>query len=116
MNNDKEIMAFGVTGQAFDVLKFEFPHFVKQFMEVGFRARYLANHDSKRLLSALPQKRVQIKYLPKQYESDVTTIIYGDKIAIQSLTGDNIYVIVIKDKALCAGYKAYFEFMWSILD
>jgi sugar-specific transcriptional regulator TrmB len=113
MNTSKEVCSFGVTGKAFEVLKFEFPHIIKKFLEKGLQARYLANHDSKTLLSALPQKNVNIKYLPKKYYSDVSTIIYGEKVAIQSLTGDNIYVIVIKDKTLCKGYKSYFEFMWN---
>ncbi|MFA6073022.1 MAG: helix-turn-helix domain-containing protein [Candidatus Woesearchaeota archaeon] len=115
MSTSKEILSFGVTGKAFEVLRFEFPHLVKKFTESGVKARYLANHDAKKLLDALPQKHVKIKYLPKQYDSKVSTIIYAEKVAIQSLTGDSIYVVVIKDKSLCEGYKSYFEFMWATL-
>ncbi|MGV8162189.1 MAG: TrmB family transcriptional regulator [Candidatus Nanoarchaeia archaeon] len=115
MTNSKEVLSFGVTGKAFEVLRFEFPHILKKFIDEGLKARYLANYDSKKLLSRIPQKHLKIKYLPKANYSDVTTIIYGEKVAIQSLRGDRIYVVVIKDKALSIGYKAYFEFIWNSL-
>ncbi len=56
---------------------------------------------------------LKIKYLPQEYEADVTTIIYGDKVAIQSLQKENIYVIIIKDGFLYKTYKNYFNFMWK---
>ena len=45
--------------------------------------------------------------------SKSTTIIYSNKIAIQSLQEDNIYVIVITDELLYKSYRNYFEFMWN---
>jgi len=109
----KEVLAFGVTGKAFEVLKFEFPHFVKRYEKANLGARYLANESSKNLLKSLPKGRVKIKYLSKEYFSDVTTIIYDNKIAIQSLVKENIFVIMIKDRKLAESYRNYFEFMWK---
>ena len=114
-SNTKEILAFGVTGNAFEILKFEFPHFVKKYEKANITARYLANESSKKLLNLLPKGKVKIKYLPKKYSSEITTIIYSNKIAIQSLIKENIFVIIIKDKKMYEGYKNYFEFMWSML-
>lgn len=111
----KELLAFGVTGNAFDILKFEFPHFVKKYEKAGLKVRYLANKSSEKLLAELPKDKARVKYLPEQYSSDVTTIIYSDKIAIQSLVEDNMFVILIKDEKLSKGYKNYFEFMWNLI-
>jgi len=109
----KELLAFGVTGNAFEALNFEFPHFVKQFAKAGLKVRYLANKSAEKSLSVLPKDKAKIKYLPEQYSSDITTIIYGNKIAIQSLIKENIFVILIDDEKLFKGYKNYFEFMWN---
>jgi sugar-specific transcriptional regulator TrmB len=110
----REILAFGVTGRAFEILEFAFPHFVKKYEKAGIKARYLANLNSKKLLNGLPKSKVKIRYLSEEYFSDVTTIIYSDKVSIQSLIKDNIYVILIKDRNLAKGYKNYFEFMWKV--
>lgn len=114
-SNTKELLAFGVTGNAFEILKFEFPHFVKKYEKAGLKVRYLANNSSKKILNELPKDKAKIKYLPEQYTSDVTTIIYSNKIAIQSLVEDNIFVILIEDEKLFKGYKNYFEFMWKLI-
>lgn len=114
LNNAKEVLSFGVTGKAFETMEFIFPHFLKQYKKKGIKARYLANANAKKLLEELPKDFVKIKYLPEKYNSDVTTIIYNNKVAIQSLLGDNIFVILIQDKKLYEGYKSYFEFMWGL--
>jgi sugar-specific transcriptional regulator TrmB len=110
----KEVLSFGVTGNAFEILKFDFPHFVKKYEKAGLTARYLANDSAKKLLEPLSKSKVKIKYLPKEYSSEITTVIYSDKIAIQSLVQGNLFVVLISDKKLYEGYKNYFEFMWKI--
>jgi sugar-specific transcriptional regulator TrmB len=114
LNHAKEVLAFGVTGNAFDVLRYDFPHFVKKFEKAKITARYLANKSAERLLASLP-KAVKIKYLPEKHVSNITTIIYADKIAIQSLLKNDIFVILITDTQLAQGYKNYFEFMWNCI-
>jgi sugar-specific transcriptional regulator TrmB len=115
LNHAGEVLAFGVTGNAFEILKYDFPHFVKKYEKAGVNARYLANESAKDLLKSLPKYKVKIKYLPKAYSSEITTIIYSNKIAIQSLVDDNLFVVVISDKKLSEGYRSYFEFMWKLV-
>lgn len=113
LNNAKNVLAFGITGLAFEILEFEFPHFVKDCIKKGITARYLANKDSKRNLSKLPKNFVKVKYLPEEYSAKISTIIYNNKVAIQSLQKNRIYITLIKDKNLYESYKNYFEFMWD---
>jgi sugar-specific transcriptional regulator TrmB len=108
-----EVVAFGITGYAFEMLKYDFPHFIEKFKKAGIKAKYLANFDAKKELNKLPLGFVEIRYLPKKYTSEITTIIYKDKVAIQSLVENNIFVTVMTDKLLYEGYKNYFEFMWN---
>jgi len=115
LNNAKEFLAFGVTGKATKVLEFSYPHFLKKFIKAKVKERALANHDAKEIMEKHPKSNIKLKYLPKKFSSDVTTVIYSNKIAIQSLNKNNIYVIIITDETLNKGYKAYFEFMWNLI-
>lgn len=112
----KEFIAFGVTGNAVEIMEFSYPHFLKKFVKAGIKERAIANHNSRSIMDRHPRKFVKVKYLSEKYKSDVTTVIYGNKIAVQSLVKDKIYVIVIEDKDLAKSYKSYFEFMWDSID
>lgn len=113
LNNAKEVLAFGVTGKATEILKFSYPHFLKKFIKANIKERALANFDSKKIMETHLKSHLKIKYLPQKYKSDITTVIYANKIAIQSLQKDNLYVVVINDELLYKSYKNYFEFMWN---
>ena len=56
MNSATEVLAFGVTGKAFEALEFMFPQFVKKYIKKGIKARYLANYDSKIVLKKCENK------------------------------------------------------------
>jgi len=114
LNNAKEVLAFGVTGKAMEILEFAYPHFLKKFMKANIKEKALANISAKKKMGSHPRTHLKIKYLPEEYNAEVTTIIYNDKIAIQSLQKENIYVVIIKDKLLYETYKNYFNFMWKI--
>jgi sugar-specific transcriptional regulator TrmB len=114
-HNAKEFLVLGATGKATEVLKYSYPHFVNKFLKKKIKERALANESSREIMESHPKSIVKIKYLPSKYEFDVTTIIYGNKIAIQSLQKDNIYVVVIKDNLLHKSYKNHFELLWSLL-
>lgn len=113
LNSSKEFLAFGVTGRAMEILEFEYPHFLKKFIDANVKERAIANVSAKKNMSLHPRSHLKIKYFPEEYSADVTTVIYDDKVAIQSLEKDNIYVIIIKDKLLHDTYKNHFNFMWK---
>ncbi len=114
-NNAKEFLVFGATGKAVEVLRYSYPHFLNKFIEKNIKERALANTQAKEIMDMHPKTHLQVKYLPEKYKADVTTIIYGGKVAIQSLQEENIYVVVIADRHLYKSYKNYFEFMWSCI-
>jgi len=114
LNSVKEFYVIGATGEALNVMEFSYPHFLRKFIKSGIKERALANLESKRLMENIhPKKFLEIRYLPQEYKAKVTTIVYGEKVAIQSLQKENIYVVVIKDKLLAQTYKTLFEFMWK---
>src|SRR3989344_2963542 len=101
LNSVKEFYVIGATGEALNVMEFSYPHFLRKFIKSGI------------MENIHPKKFLEIRYLPQEYKAKVTTIVYGEKVAIQSLQKENIYVVVIKDKLLAQTYKTLFEFMWK---
>lgn len=117
IENSKKVDVLGSTGKALEMLEFAYPHFVKKFIKTKLKMRMIANIQAKdKLTAAHPSTNFKIKYLPKEYKSEVTTVLYANKVAIQSLQENNIYVVIIKDKPLYESYKNYFEFMWNTLE
>lgn len=114
-NNCKEFFVIGATGKATEVLEFSYPHFLKSFVKAGIREKAIANYDSKSIMEKHPKPFIKVKYFPKKYDSEVTTVIYNGKVAFQSLEQENIYVVVITDAALYHTYKNHFNFIWGFL-
>lgn len=115
LNTAAEVLVFGATGKAVEILKFSYPHFLKKFMNANIKERALANMQAKKIMEAHPKSHIQVKYLPKKYKADVTTVLYHNKVAIQSLQEDNLYVVMITDELLYKSYRNYFEFMWDMV-
>jgi len=103
-NND----VFGSEGQLSDKM----PIFVKQYIrmqnEKNIKTRNLIGEGRKRKYS----KGTLYKYIDKEFESNVVTNIYGDKIAIL-IWSDNPEAIIIENKVAADSYRSYFEFMWK---
>lgn len=111
----KEFYVLGATGKATEVLKYSYPHFVNKFLKAKIREKAIANFESKKIMEKHPKAVLEIKYLPKGKSSKISTVIYKNKVAIQSLQKDNIYVLVIKDKLLFQTYKNHFDLLWDLL-
>jgi sugar-specific transcriptional regulator TrmB len=110
-----DVLAFGVTGYAFETLKYYFPQFMKKVIDTNINIKYIANPDSKKYFLNIDYKKFKIKYTNQKTKSKVTTIIYSNKIAIQSLIDDKFYVTIIEDENLHETYKNYFNMFWELL-
>jgi HTH-type transcriptional regulator, sugar sensing transcriptional regulator len=54
-----------------------------------------------------------IKFIKKEYQSPVTTFIYGEKVAI-FINEEPMTIILIKNKNVSNSYKNYFNLIWEI--
>ena len=116
LKENKDIVVFGVSGKILNTLEFYLPQFIEKTIKSKITAKYLVNLGVKKKFEKLfPKTRIQIKSIPKRYESKVATIVYGDKVAIHSLEKSKIYVVLIKDKDLAESYKNTFNLMWDLL-
>jgi hypothetical protein len=54
----------------------------------------------------------EIKFLPREFEGPVNTVIYGNKIAI--ISWSDLTAFVLESKDTNKAYKKYFEALWKI--
>lgn len=107
----KEVVGFGITGIAYDVLEFYAPKVLKQ-MAKNTKARYVCIKEArKKEITKLPNTK--FKYLPEEYSNFATTVIYNNNVCILVLK-DKLRVVMIEDKQIAEGYRKYFELMWKI--
>jgi sugar-specific transcriptional regulator TrmB len=108
---NKEVVGFGITGLAYDILQYYAPKILKQLSE-KVHARYIA-FDKTRKKEIIKLKNTEYRYFPKDVDNFATTLIYDEYTAIISY--ETIpKVVVIKDKSISDGYRKYFEFMWKL--
>jgi len=105
-----EVVGFGITGLAYDILKYYAPKVIKKMSE-EIHARYIA-FDKTKDKEITKLKNIEYRYFPKKIDNYATTLIFEDNVAIITYK-DIPKVVLIKDKSISEGYKKYFEFMWK---
>lgn len=106
---EKEYCAFGSTGRAFYAL-YEIPRIANQVMKSNIRVRIIGNS---KLKDTPPFKYKKFEYKFLDIESEATTNIFGDYVAIH-LIKQKPLVILIKNKLIAQTYKNHFEVLWKI--
>jgi len=105
----KNFCAYGSTGKAYYQL-YEMSVIAKQIGKRKIKVRIIGNKKLKGT-EAFNFENIDYKYW--DVDSESTTTIFGDYIAIQ-LIKDNPIVIIIKNKQIADSHRNYFEFMWKI--
>lgn len=70
--------------------------------------------DARRLAKELRERGVgfTVKFLPKDYELSVNTIVWGDKVALISY--ENLFGLVITNQEIAKSFENQFDFFWSL--
>ncbi|MBL7100545.1 MAG: helix-turn-helix domain-containing protein [Nanoarchaeota archaeon] len=103
----KEIFVIGGSKNAEDILDFYFCRYNKLRVNKKIKLSVIfacEKINKKYILS-------NFRYLPKKYDTYVSTNIYGDKVAI--IHWDKLFVILIKSKEVAKAYKNYFDILWN---
>jgi sugar-specific transcriptional regulator TrmB len=106
---EKEYCAFGATGRAFYAL-YEMPRVAKQIMKSNIKVRIIGNAKLKET-EPFAFKKFEYRFL--NIDSEATTNIFGDYVAIH-LIKQKPLVIIIKNKLIAQTYKNHFEVLWKI--
>lgn len=108
----KEILIFGASPLANEILKFYFKWFDKRRIEKKIKVKIIFDSSIKNNLKKIPLS--EIRFLPKEYSTPAATNIYSDKISIILWSKENPLAIIIKQKEIADSYRKFFNLMWKI--
>ena len=105
----KEYLVFGSSGKFKEVLGPFFELFQKRVKESRIKCKLIASENAR---GTEIVAHAETKFLPKQYITLISTIVYDSKVVIISWT-ENPTGFLLEDKQTADSYRTYFEFMWN---
>ncbi len=88
-----------------------FNHWNNRRAKKGITRRIIINEKALGAVKELP--RTEARWLGKEHDIPLTTIIYADRVAIRLYVKEKPYVILIKSRDAYASFKKYFELIWE---
>lgn len=105
----KEYWVFGSSGKLKESLGPYFELLQRRVKREKIKVRLLTGEKAR---STDIVTHAETKYLPNQYTTLISTLVYGDKVAVISWT-DTPVGFLMEDKQTANSYRKYFEFMWK---
>jgi len=110
INEKKDYLFFcEEKGEFQNVLPIYLAQFLKQIEEEGIKERILV----KKGLKIPKSKNSHVRYLPHNYFSPISTIVYGNKTALV-IWSEPYYAILIENKEVADSFRSYFNLLWEI--
>lgn len=112
-----EFLGIGITSKAWELFPFSMHHMIKKMVKHKTKAKLLIHKEAQKIIEKtkrkLKIKNVEIRYLPKEYYTPSTTMIWKNKVST-SYYGQTITIIVIENKEITKAYRNYFNLLWKI--
>ena len=108
LKSKTEILDFGAEYKIKNFLPYDYPKWDKERIKKRIKMRIIANIKIK----PSKIKLTQIKYIPQEHNSSVSTYIFNNKIAM-IMWVENPLGIIIEHKHVYESYKTYFEYLWK---
>ncbi|MCX6806814.1 MAG: hypothetical protein NT135_01690 [Candidatus Berkelbacteria bacterium] len=105
----KELVGWGATDRARELMPGFTNNYIRQREANNVRARQLAVEGQ----GVLETEYSKFKFIPKEYSSPATTLIYGNKVAIMMWFSKPVVCIRIANREIAEAYKHHFEFLWG---
>ncbi|MBS3094728.1 hypothetical protein J4474_03610 [Candidatus Pacearchaeota archaeon] len=91
------------------VLPIYLEQFLRKIEDEGIKEKILV----KRGIKIPKSKNSFVRYLPKDYFSPISTIVYGNKVALV-VWSEPYYAFLIENKEVADSFKSYFNLLWKI--
>ncbi len=104
----QDYVVFGEEGRFQEVLPIETEQFMRKIEAAKIKERVLVKQGAKIVKS----KNSKFKFIPKEYFSPTSTIVYGHKIAI-FVFSEPLLVVLVENKDVAKSYLNYFNLMWK---
>jgi len=108
-----DIRVYGIPASVPEIVSIVIPHFHKERLKRKIKMLHIYNHNAKDRIKFLNKMELtQARYLPEEFDSEVSTFVCGDEI-ILTVWQKPITSISIKNAALAKAYKKYFKIIWT---
>lgn len=108
LSENQPNVVFGSEGQLEKNMPVFAPKFVRSLREKKIKIKSLVRQGRRDFSS----KSADVRFVPKNVQSNVVTNVYGNKIAI-IIWSKTPEAILIENKTAAEAYKSYFDFMWQ---
>lgn len=109
INVGKDFLIFGSEGRAKESLPLYTEQWANQRRRKNIRAKIIATEGS----TAPIWKLNEVRFVPKEYQSPATTMVYGNKVAI-FIQENPVLIISIESEKLARSYGSYFKLVWDV--
>jgi sugar-specific transcriptional regulator TrmB len=107
----QDYIAFGEEGRSQEVLPIDVKKFLRQLEKNNIHERVLIREDMRGKI--LKSKNSIFRFIPEEYLSPITIIVYGNKTAIFIWSSPH-FVILTRNMDVAESLKNYFELLWKI--
>ncbi|MCB9358877.1 hypothetical protein H6503_03015 [Candidatus Woesearchaeota archaeon] len=107
-----EAWIFGSSGRIYEILGNDFVKIKNIWIRKKVRIHHLVSERSRGGFHTFNSKYAKSRYLPKTFESPISTLIWGSKVGI-FLWIENPVAFVIESKEAADAYKTYFDLLWK---
>jgi hypothetical protein len=116
VSSKSDIYAFGIPRGTVYIIGVEFQNTVvhKQRAKQKQWMYHIYNSDAGErieFLNTLPYTKAA--HLPKEFDCPVMTVVCGDEVSITSFNGKEVFITVIRNIDMAAGYRKYFDVLWE---
>ncbi|HLD12538.1 MAG TPA: helix-turn-helix domain-containing protein [Candidatus Nanoarchaeia archaeon] len=110
----KEILTIS-SSEILKTLEFYFPHWIRKRIQNKIYARVLQEKTPELEKMKLHDKKNlrEIRFLPRDFTIKTYTQIYEEKVAILTLSQEDLFGMIINNKDLVETYQSHFENLWK---
>ncbi len=116
-SNIREFLAYGSSRSSFEVIPTFMEHWHKERIKRKVVMKILYNNTREAREKVRTKKTslkfTEFKFMPIKLESPTATVVYGNKVVLQSWTKEP-FVVMIEDEEMAENQKRYFSEMWKI--
>ncbi len=107
----EDYLVFGEEGRFQKVFPIEIERLMKQLEKHNIHEKVLVREDLRGKVAK--SKNTELRYLPKEHLSPVTTVVYKDKVA-DFIWTPPFHAVVTKNSELAKSFTAHFNTLWRI--
>ena len=109
----KDVYIMGASPVAREIIKYYLPYYTKKRIAAKMNLHLLYYGERK---AEDTIKLSKVRYLPKKYDSIVSTNIYGNRCVIIIWLPHDPVAILIKQPDVAKAFKGYFDLLWGLAD